>query len=214
MLDVMAGAMGVFLSIAVILLPYYKKDVVAQIEQLEQQLSDAQAQMEAARDSLQNAQRGSAPPDNCIDPAGCPDCPDCQPKRASLGGLPFMLVKIAWATQDHDVDLHIVDPAGKEFYFSHKTVTDRPGMMSHDDTDGPGEEMWLIPAPPPEGIYEIMINLYDRHGNLSPAPVNGAFAWAQGETRLNTVLLDAEDQKVLMAKLIVDSNGDARIEHP
>ena len=56
MLDVMAGAMGVFLSIAVILLPYYKKDVVAQIEQLEQQLSDAEAQIEAARDSLQNAQ--------------------------------------------------------------------------------------------------------------------------------------------------------------
>jgi len=60
MLDVMAGAMGVFLSLTVILLPYYKKDLVQMVQRLKQDLGAAHAQVEAARDSLQDIQAQAA----------------------------------------------------------------------------------------------------------------------------------------------------------
>ncbi len=64
-----------------------------------------------------------------------------------------------WNTTKQDVDLHVVDPAGKEFYYSAKTHADRPGELSEDNIVGPGTEVWEV-RDAPKGKYHIYSELH------------------------------------------------------
>jgi len=51
-----------------------------------------------------------------------------------------MRITLAWETDANDVDLHVVDPAGEECYYSHKDT--RSGLVLYEDiTQGLGPEV-------------------------------------------------------------------------
>ena len=49
----------------------------------------------------------------------------------------FLVLYVRWDTLD-DVDLHLTDPSGAEFWWDkHKTIPGRPGELSEDNVIGP-----------------------------------------------------------------------------
>ena len=48
----------------------------------------------------------------------------------------FLAVIIQWATERHDVDLHVIDPAGEDFDYERNTIGGRPGELGTDTIKG------------------------------------------------------------------------------
>lgn len=82
----------------------------------------------------------------------------------------FALVIMSWSTRD-DVDLHVVDPQGREFFFSNKRAPGTPAALEEDNIHGPGNEVWLHPSAIP-GRYRICYKLYS-HRTGRPLSVRG-----------------------------------------
>ena len=57
----------------------------------------------------------------------------------------FLLITISW-DRDDDVDLHIVDPGGREYYYAARRHAGSPAQFEEDTIHGPGNEVWLHPA--------------------------------------------------------------------
>ena len=72
----------------------------------------------------------------------------------------FVLVIASWSSGD-DVDLHVVDPQGREFYYAQDTHPGSPASLAEDNVNGPGNEVWLHPAADP-GRYRVCYKLYQR----------------------------------------------------
>ncbi len=71
------------------------------------------------------------------------------PTLSQSGQMPIpvradVLVMIAWSTDNTDVDLHVVDPAGEECYYGHRQ-TAAGGYLTQDVTTGHGPEMFIQP---------------------------------------------------------------------
>ena len=73
--------------------------------------SSCQAELESARQGAEGLQNCQA------------ELSACEDKLRQT----FLAVVIQWETERHDVDLHIFDPAGKEFNYQNKTILGRPG---------------------------------------------------------------------------------------
>lgn len=201
MLDVISGAMGAFLIMVIILLPYYRKEsrdwraeaereqaeriaAEGRIEELQQQLErereQATARLEEAEKRIRNT---------------------------------FLVVRIRWTTALHDVDLHVVDPAGAEFYWSRPTIPGRPGELAEDDIRGPGGEVWLVPVAEP-GEYRVYYNLFRRNGNPQNPQIAASIFSREGERRLpaKTLTREGDNAKVLAAKIVIGRDGSIRID--
>ena len=113
---------------------------------------------------------------------------------------------IQWETQYQDIDLHVVDPSGAEFFFEHKTIPGRPGALSVDSQFGPGNEVWSNPSASP-GDYRIYANLYNTHGVSDTPTVTGSVIHRDGATALPPTPLPPNRQKILMATLTVGTDG-------
>ncbi len=67
-------------------------------------------------------------------------------------------VTLAWETDANDVDLHVVDPAGEECFYSHKTT--KAGLELYEDiTQGLGPEVVRTGELKP-GTYHIGVNYF------------------------------------------------------
>ena len=152
MLDVISGAMGAFLIIMVILLPYYKKESIDYRRELQQ----SRAAEETARQAAQTAEAAQHTAEEAMHAAQSNAEHHRQRAAAAAQQLAktFLLVHIQWATQYQDIDLHVVDPSGAEFFFERKTIPGRPGALSVDSQLGPGNEVWSNPSASP-GDYRI-----------------------------------------------------------
>lgn len=124
----------------------------------------------------------------------------------------FLLVMIQWPTAGHDVDLHVVDAAGWEFFYSAKTVPGRPGELSTDTQQGPGVEVWEVSEAPP-GEYRVLYNFFDAHGNTSAATVTGTVFHRGGHYRLQARSLNrlGRANALLAAVVTVDDDGSVEV---
>ena len=122
----------------------------------------------------------------------------------------FLAVLAQWSTEDHDIDLHIVDTAGKEFYFDRKRIRGRPGALSVDTRQGPGVEVWEV-ADAPAGKYRVLYNLYDQHGNQAPAIVNGGVYHRDGHDRFGERRLTVVGRRVPVAVVTVREDGSVLV---
>lgn len=228
-LDLFASAMGAFIIIAVVLFPYYlmrSPETPEQIRQLEQakqqcdgeltqtrtelnranqrldttqrQLDDTNQLLQSSRQQLQSAQQELS--DNREQQQSC----------AQLLQQNFIAVVIQWQTENHDVDLHIVDPSGARFSFEHKRISGRPGELSADTKIGPGVEIWEI-SQPPVGRYQVFYHLYDQHENLHPAVVQGGVYHRDGHYRLPSISLSYRNQMEPIATIEMHSDGKVTI---
>lgn len=208
MLDVISGAMGAFLIIMVILLPYYKKESIdyekalKESRQVEQSAQAAQRAAEenlrAAEDALRSAQADAQANRQRADAA------------ARQLAKTFLLVHIEWVTKFQDIDLHVIDPSGAEFSFERRSYPGNPGALSVDSQFGPGNEVWSSPAAAP-GEYRIYANLYNLHGVNGTPTVTGSVIHRDGSTALPATRLTSKQQKVLVATVTVAADGGVSV---
>ena len=119
----------------------------------------------------------------------------------------FVLVVISWGTPD-DIDLHVTDPAGREFFFGRKYHSGSLAKLEEDNTRGPGNEIWLHPAAEP-GRYQVHYKYF--RGSGDSVSVRGAVLTPRGRTELPGTTLRYVDDKPLVATVIVDDEGYAEV---
>lgn len=207
MLDVISGAMAAFLILLVVLLPYYRKehiDYQAIIANLQAQLTEArdaaaQAQAQAAQAQADAAQAAQA----------------AEQARAEAEGLrrqlakTFLVLYIRWNSSD-DVDLHLIDPSGAEFYFEAKTIPGRQGELSEDTTRGPGNEVWEIRDAAP-GDYRVRVTLYRDDGNPKPILIQGRVFHRDGSAAFPAARLITARAMVDVATITVAADGSVSV---
>ena len=268
-LDLFASALGAFILISIVLMPYFLRLSDEQVAQLQQDLEEAQAslsetrrQLEQAEGALQQceerAQRESACREQLAElqaeverlraelEAAQSESAQTQPALQRCQEelevceekllRTFLIVVTKWDTcpdddvdcvvdqfyKDHDVDLHIIDAAGREFYYSARTIPGRPGALRWDSRNSPGVEIWEVSEAPP-GEYRILYNLYSRGASLDRTPiagpnprVKGGVSYRDGHHKFRTrrlnVNLTGRANAMLVAVVTVNDDGSVDID--
>ncbi len=215
MLDVISGAMGAFLIIMVILLPYYKKESIDYQKELEQ----ARAAEDTARQAAQSAQAARRAAEESLRSTeksmrAAQAEADQNRQRADAANRQlaktFLLVHIQWDTKYQDVDLHVVDPNGTEFWYEHKSHPGHPGELSVDSQFGPGNEVWRNPRAD-AGDYRVFAELYNLHGVNDTPTVTGSVIHRDGSSALPPARLPVKQRKYLLATVNVGTDGRVSI---
>lgn len=218
-LDLFASALGAFIIVAIIIFPYYMKnsDAVQRLQQLDQENRENLARMEAlqreaetARQQLQQCQQQSSNTQSQHD-ALRSQLRQCIQKMSST----FIAFVMKWGTKDHDVDLHIVDPMGREFYYKkpnrqQRDFPDSVAELSVDTIQGPGVEIWEQPQAPP-GEYKVYFNFFAQNGNPSGTIAEGTLYYRDGTRKLPAVTLRRAGEKPLVATIRVGEDGTVTI---
>ncbi len=165
------------------------RNAQAQLRESEEALRQTQAQLQESQAALRQAQ------------AGLQKCAEELRKK-------FILIVISWGSAD-DVDLHVIDPRGNEYYYDARSYRGSEAKLEEDNTRGPGNEIWLHPKATP-GEYKIYYKLYNRRsGNVS---VRGAMLTPNGRQPIPTRRLSREGRKPLVAVVRVDNDGNATLQ--
>lgn len=216
MLDVICGAMGTFLLIMIILLPYYKKenfDYKKEAENLRRTIESYKQQVEEAKREKEKSdqQRREA---------------EKRAERAETElAKTFMVIYVTWQVSYSDIDLFVVDPDGGVFYFRRKTIPNHQGMLSVDNQNGPGNEVWEIHSAPP-GTYRVYANWYaqNQEPSASEVSVTGRVIHRDGGNDLKSVTLTEQFKKdreytiedtvrmKLMATIKINQEGKVSVE--
>lgn len=189
-----------------------KPGLEQELQALREQLSVCQARREEAQAALnacQAQQRDAASMDSAL--GACEqrnqrmqqELQSCEQQLRKK----FVLVVISWSTND-DVDLHIIDPAGREYYYEKKFHSGSRAKLEEDNTRGPGNEIWLHPAAEP-GRYRVYFKYYSGPGrNIR---VRGAVLTPRGRTELPGTVLRRVGEKPWVATIDVDDEGNAEV---
>jgi hypothetical protein len=195
-LDLFAAALGAFILISVILFPNYMKQ-----QQVALKLDSANAAVNQC-ESAKSAQTRAV--------AAC---------EASRDGT-FLVVSIEWSAQGaFDIDLHVIDPQGHEFFWAknNRARTDYPStdaQLSYDNTRGPGMELWQHPKAVP-GVYKIAYYYYgapDRNAPPPPIEVKGHVFYRHGRLELPAVTLSEQYVGRPVAELLVGQGGTVEMK--
>ena len=120
----------------------------------------------------------------------------------------FLLVTISWSDDD-DVDLHVVDPAGNEFYYGARSHAGSGARFEEDTTDGPGNEVWLHPQVTP-GEYRVYYNLFSD-GGAPGVSVRGSVVHSIDRDELPSRRLTREGNRTLVATVVVDRDANVTV---
>jgi hypothetical protein len=128
----------------------------------------------------------------------------------------FLAVVVQWTAKNHDVDLHVINPKGNEFFFQahNQDGTHFPevqAFLTVDSQHGPGAEVWLEPQPM-TGDYQLFATLYDRHENPNTTVLKGKIFHRDGAIQLPVRLLSRERYKVKLGDINVDAEGGVSFE--
>lgn len=126
-----------------------------------------------------------------------------------MARLGFVLVIMSWSTSD-DVDLHIVDPAGREYFFAERRHGGSAAAFEEDNINGPGNEVWLHPAAEP-GRYRVCYKLYTRRGFSRPE-VRGSVLWQEGSLEIPQLDLSRDDEVRLAVNIVVGADGNVTLD--
>lgn len=201
-LDLFAGAMGAFIILAVISLPYFGNTHRISDEEL---IAEAEAAREEARAQTEERERVELELAECRVQHDRVES-ELEICRRNIKSN-FLLVLMSWDTRGVDVDLHVTDPEGREFYFpeASRTHVGSAARLEEDNTVGPGNEIWLHPQVTP-GEYVIEYNLY--RGGRGAVSVRGSVFNNDGRIMLPDVVLRTQGRKVRVARVRVDGNAE------
>lgn len=187
-LDLFASAMGAFILLTVILFPYYQKNakIVEDLNKTKNQLAQTQQQLQQCEQQRQI----------------------CEEKLRKT----FLAVVMKWATNQQDIDLHVIDTQGREFYYQQKRFIGSNAELSVDTTRGPGIEIWEHPQAEP-GEYKVYVNLFARNDNAENPRILTTVYYRDGAKKLPDLILSTEQQKKLVAIIQVNSDGDVVIQN-
>ncbi|HEY7297540.1 MAG TPA: hypothetical protein VH684_06340 [Xanthobacteraceae bacterium] len=198
-LDLFAAALGGFILIAVILFPNYMKQ-----QKTEQQLQAAELTVNQCKRADSQAQQTFA--------SKARELASCQAALATT----FLLVAIEWnASGNFDVDLHVFDPDGNEFFWGrsnrdHRDYPSTEAQLSYDNTRGPGVEIWQHPKAG-AGSYRIAYDYYGAPAANRPVEVKGNVFYRNGRIQLPTVMLAETHKLHPVAKLTVGQSGNVEV---
>ncbi len=218
-LDLFASAMGAFVIIAVIMFPYFpnmgdspgqvaraREEMQTEIDALAAELAECQAENSQCQAELSQTQTQLS--QSQAELAQCQE--NLQGMSQALETCEIALTKtyivviISWSSQGDDVDLHVVDPLGREYYYDAISFPNSPARMEEDNVNGPGNEIWQHPEATP-GAYKIYYNYYSR--STGPANVRGFVLHKEGRLSLPSRTLHNVGDKPLIATIYVDETG-------
>ena len=176
----------------------------ASVKQCEVERTQCRRELENVASSLEQCQSQLGNP-----VGGAAGTGGTQPACAQEDGHTFILVRASWTTPA-DVDLHVVDPSGREFLYNTRTHTGSPAVFEEDSTRGPGNEVWLHPQAE-EGRYRVCYKLFN-HRSASELSVRGSVLWKGGSATIGEVALSNEAEMRLGVEFIVDSQGNVTID--
>ncbi|MDM8563131.1 hypothetical protein QUF54_07240, partial [Candidatus Marithioploca araucensis] len=229
-LDLFAAAMGTFILLTVLLFPYYLKnaEIVEKMSALRQELEKTQTNLAQTQQQLQEC---TTQREQCETQRTQLQerIQECQAQQSNLKGQistlqqeikncqeklkqTFLAIIMKWTTNRQDVDLHLIDTEGNEFYFERHNrnrahFRNSSAELSVDTTKGPGIEIWENPRAKP-GHYKLYANLYARHGNSKNPLVKSTVYYRDGAKKLREITLTQEKQKQLIAIIEVNTEGD------
>lgn len=207
-LDLFASALGAFILLAVIQFPYTKKneDIENARKAAASALAQCQAQLQSSKKQLL---KSTTELETSKDEAK-----QCKQRLKDT----FLAIILKWKTEKQDIDLHVIDPAGNEFYFK-KHNRDRNHFpnsnaeISVDQIKGPGVEVWEY-YKAVEGSYKIYALLYSRNGNSDNPSIKTAIYYRDGVKTLTAKTLTGEGKEnaVLLGTVTVDTEGNVTFE--
>ena len=177
-LDLFASALGVFILITVVLLPFFpytahqealqaerarSAALQEQLAQAQAELTQAQAELAQAQAELTQAQAGrdaQSQLDSCE--ANLEQTQEELQECSRIAKRTFVLAVMSWGTQS-DVDLHVLDPSGRHYYYRRESYSGSPAELEVDNTRGPGNEIWLHPSAT-AGKYTIAYDFFSQRG--------------------------------------------------
>lgn len=232
-LDLFASALGAFILIAVVLFPYFPNtgDSIERVAEVRDQLKQTQSQLQASQSQLNTCetqrQEVQAALDACEEQLASSASRDalgaCESRNQqlesdldtcqALAKKKFLLVLMSWGTCG-DIDLHVKDPAGREFSYRRRSFSGSRAKLEEDNQRGPGNEIWLHPAAEP-GTYRVYYR-YFRLNSDEGCPdrntrVRGAVLTPEGRTSLPSRTLRRRGEKPLIATIEVDAEGNMRV---
>ena len=189
-----------------------KSGLEQELQAVREQLSACQAQREEAQAALNACQARLRETEAADSALGACENQNRQMQQelqscAQQLRKKFVLVVISWSTND-DVDLHIIDPAGREYYYEKKFHSGSRAKLEEDNTRGPGNEIWLHPAAEP-GRYRVYYKYYSGSGR--DVRVRGAVLTPRGRTELPGTVLRRVGEKPWVATIDVDDEGNAEV---
>lgn len=121
----------------------------------------------------------------------------------------FLLVLMSWQSSD-DVDLHVVDPAGREYHFSARQHAGSNAVLEEVNLIGLGNEIWLHPEAE-QGRYRVCFKLSNQL-DLGSVDVRGSVLWRNGSLEIPDQILFQEDEVRLATHIVVDGNGNVSLD--
>ena len=189
-LDLFASALGAFIVMSMIFMVFFT---------LTSQGADRAEELRSALDACEAEARTVAEQLDAVN-AELESC------RRALNRT-FVLVLASWSTNNDDVDLHVVDPQGNEFYFADRRHPGSDAAFEEDNERGPGNEVWLHPTAEP-GRYRVCYKLFRDSGESGLPDVRGSILWREGKIEIPNVSLTSDDEVRLAAEFEVDADGN------
>lgn len=201
-LDLFASAMGAFLLIAVMALPYYlkvDKDIIKKNKQLEKALKQVQSDLEQTKQKL----------------AQCEDVRKKQEKQAQKMqkelSKTFCDINMSWeSSKEQDIDMYVIDPDGRSYAYNNRRYSGSDAMFTVDSKGvTKGAEVWIT-SELQSGEYKIYYRYYSGKGPLN---VNGRVFTKSFTTDLPVVSMRTpSSEKRLIAVIKVDDSGNAVLD--
>ena len=121
----------------------------------------------------------------------------------------FLLVTISWdGERDDDVDMHVVDPNGNEYYYGARTHPGSDARFEEDSLHGPGNEVWLQPQVIP-GEYRIYYNPFSLASD--EVRVRGRVVHPATRHEFRERRLFDGGGRELVATVVVDGEGNVTV---
>jgi exonuclease VII large subunit len=223
-LDLFASAMGAFLLIAVMALPYYlkvDKKVVQEAQETKKRLKECEqqrvklearnrtltkenAQLKSSKSSCEREQKRLREENEELKNRNS----ECQKKLQKT----FCVVTIKWeSSSKQDVDLHIIDPQGREYFYNKMTHRGSSAFLAVDSKGVKrGAEVW-VDKKLNRGKYKIY---YVYYAGTAPLRVKGSVLTSSFTKDLPTkTLIDiSQSKRIKVATINVDSSGQATLE--
>lgn len=192
--DLIFATMAIFVLVIIVLIIQIKpvKVSLEEFEKLKVSEKEKSEQVEALKKQLKDKEKENKE----------------QANKIQMNKKSFLLVLISWSTKNDDIDLHLIDPNGNEFYYKYKRYADSEAALEEDTQRGPGSEIWLHPKATP-GQYKVYLKYYKKNNPF--AKVRGAIVHQGGRSQINTTLT-RQGEKPLIATIILDNEGNVSVQ--
>lgn len=235
-IDLFCSGMGAIMVLTVILMPYYQRpdarEILDQLAAARASAEDAAQERDAALGALAEARRENEQLSEARQEAERKErqtesirtaLEEAQVENEQLRRQnqqmqseleqPFLVVAVSWNGKMDDVDLHITDPDGREYYYEKRRHPGSEANLEVDSEFGPGTEVWIHPAAKP-GDYKVEYVYYEDREERGPVKVRGVAVYRAGRLALPDMRLRAADQshKHHVAILRVDARGQVTVD--